>query len=569
MKTLLLAVNSQYIHSNIAVWQLKANCHDDCGEVVVKEFNINQQQKWLFANILDEAPQVVAFSCYIWNIDFVLKLAEDVKAALPKVKIILGGPEVSFDYMELMTINSFIDFVVVGEGESTFPRLLTSIKNNFNDPIPGVCRQIDIKETDYITEKEFYSFPSPYTDEMLQETKGKIMYFEGSRGCPFSCSYCLSQISHGVREMPLEQVESTLSFLHSKGVTLLKFVDRTFNANRRRADQIWEFAKNNLPNMKLHFEIGADLLDNANMSVLQQMPADSIQLEAGVQSTNPKTLSTVCRSTDIKKIKENSLKILSFKNIHYHLDLIAGLPFEDLESFKNSFNEVYALRPHQLQLGFLKMLKGSKIRKEQNQYGYIFRNSPPYEIISNSFIAANEIVVLAKIEEVVERYYNSSRFALSIDFLEKHFGNPFEMYNGLADYMCKVKLLDRSVGADAQFTSILDFAKGVLSEDAAVFFKEILRCDWALSGLKGKMPEAIIDKDNYFTKGFANKFFDEKLFKKYGLDAPENKKEMMKYYGFFSFSANPFTNINTESTKIVVDYNHKNKISERFSYKKI
>lgn len=569
MKTLLLAVNSQYIHSNIAVWQLKANCSDDCGKVIVKEFNINQQQKWCFAKIVDESPDVVAFSCYIWNIQFVLKLANDVKSALPNVKIVFGGPEVSFDYMELMEANSFIDFVIVGEGETTLPKLISAIKRDDSKPIIGVCRQDEIKKTEYVTEKEFYNFPSPYTEEMLQFTKGKIIYFEGSRGCPFSCSYCLSQISHGVREMPVEQIKSTLLFLQESGVSLLKFVDRTFNANRRRADQIWQFAKDNLPNMKLHFEIGADLLDDTNLSVLKGMPVDSIQLEAGVQSTNPKTLATVCRSTNLKRLKENSYKILSFKNIHYHLDLIAGLPFEGLESFKNSFNEVYALHPHQLQLGFLKMLRGSKIRNEKNLYGYVFRNSPPYEIISNDYISSREIIMLTKIEEVVERYYNSSRFILSLSFLEKRFENTFQMFSDIADYMCKVNILDTSVSADTHFTSLLNFANTILAYNEAVFFKELLRCDWALCGFRGNAPEALVDKDNYFTKEFADNFYKNNLFTQYDLVKPENKKAMMKWYGFFSFSANPFTDINTEPTKIIVDYNQKDSLLTRFNYKKV
>lgn len=564
MKTLLLAVNSQYIHSNIAVWQLKANCAETCGEVIVKEFNINQQQKWLYASIIDQSPDVVAFSCYIWNIEFVLKLSRDLKLAMPKAKIILGGPEVSFDYIQLMKTNDFIDFIIVGEGENAFPKLLSLINNSETINIDGVCTSENIKETKYVTENEFYSFPSPYTDAMLTETRGKIIYFEASRGCPFSCSYCLSQISHGVREMPIEQVKETLLFLKNSGVSLLKFVDRTFNVNKRRADEIWNFAKENLQGMKLHFEIGADLLDEKNLETLKSMPVDSIQLEAGVQSTNQKTLATVCRTTNMEKLKQNSLQILSFNNIHFHLDLIAGLPFESIDSFKISFNQVYALKPHQLQLGFLKMLKGSKIRSEKNTYGYVFRSSPPYEIISNDFISPAQIISLSKVEEVVERYYNSGRFALSIKYLEEKFSSPFDMFNEIAQYMNRNNLLDCSVSADNQFTWLFRYAQELLSNDEAVFFKELLRCDWVLSGFRGKTPPAIVNESLYYTKDFANNFFENNEFEKYGLALPENKKKLTKKYGFFLFSVNPFDNINHSFTRIIVNYDKKDIISSRF-----
>lgn len=563
MKTVLAAVNSQYIHSNLAVWQLKANCAPAAGEVVVREYNVNQQPKWVYNNIVEERPDVAAFSCYIWNIDYVLRLAEDLKAAMPGLFIVLGGPEASFGYQELLMKNPFIDAVLVGEGEHTFSQLLERLSRKQPLEMDGLCTQTDKRETTYITEPDLNLLADPYTPEMLEATKGKILYFEGSRGCPFSCSYCLSQISHGVRYLDMERIKETLLRLEQAGVALLKFVDRTFNCHTQRAVELWNFAAQ-LKTLKLHFEIGADLVNQAQLAALGRLPAGRVQLEAGVQSTNLKTLSTVCRTTDLNSLKENSSRILALHTIHYHLDLIAGLPYEDYQSFGRSFDEVYALHPHQLQLGFLKMLKGSRIRAEKELYGYRFRSYPPYEVISTHCLSAAEVVRLTYVEEAVERYYNTGRFRLTLPWLLQKWESPFRFYEALADYLNSTGALSRSVAAGRQYVMLLEFARGFCEEKEVYVLKELLRCDYLLSGLKGSIPQELTNDSCRYTKAFADAFFEEGRFEAYGLAAPKNKKEMMKRYTFARFLINPFSPEACQTTMLLIDYSRKLPVEEQY-----
>lgn len=564
MKTLLAAVNSQYIHSNLAVWQLKANCTAQSGNVLVREYNINQQLKWVYSDIIGEKPDVIAFSCYIWNIDFVLKLAEDLKNALPDCYLVLGGPEVSFDYQALLKNHSYIDAVLVGEGEHTFPALLEQLHMGSTPKLDGLCTKNSPEKTAYITEHDLGALADPYTPEMLSATKGKILYFEGSRGCPFSCSYCLSQLSHGVRYLPMDRIKSTLLRLEQNGVTLLKFVDRTFNCNSERAVEVWRFAAEELTHLKLHFEIGADLVDTQQLAVLSQMPVGRIQLEAGVQSTNPKTLATVCRKTNLEQLQKNSRKIMSFQNIHFHLDLIAGLPHENYVSFSHSFDNVFALHPHQLQLGFLKMLRGSKIRKEAGQYQYRYRSYPPYEIISSHCLSPKDLAKLMKLEETLERYYNSGRFALSLPWLIKKWDRPFRFFELLTDYLEQQGALSQSVAADRQFVMLLSFAENHLPGAQQVILRELLRCDYLLSGLKGALPTALINEAYRYTKPLAEEFYEKNLFAHYGLLRPINKKEMMKQYGFACFSVNPFEPDQEQENVFLIDYTKKSQLSGRY-----
>lgn len=563
MKTVLAAVNSQYIHSNAALWQLKANCTAEAGQVVVREFNINQQLKWVYSNIVAQVPDVIAFSCYIWNIEYVLKLAADLKAALPDVYLVLGGPEVSFDYLELLQTHPFLDAILVGEGEHTFSALLEQLKKGVPPELEGLCTRQNPCPTAYITEKDLNALADPYTPEMLEATKGKILYFEGSRGCPFSCSYCLSQISHGVRYLSIERIKSTLLHLERSGVTLVKFVDRTFNCNTQRAVELWEFASRELTTLKLHFEIGADLLDEKQMEALAQMPQGRIQLEAGVQTTNQQTLATVCRKTDIARLKRNSAAILSLGTIHYHLDLIAGLPHETYDSFGRSFDDVFALGPHQLQLGFLKMLRGSKIRRESAKYNYRFRAYPPYEVISSHCIQAAELIKLMKVEEALERYYNSGRFALSLPWLMAKWDSAFQFFEALSSFLSGEGALDQSVAAAQQFVLLSQFSAGYLTGTEQDVMRELLRCDYLLSGLKGSLPEPLVNEQYRYTKPLAEAFYEQSLFARYALPHPINKKEMMKQYGFACFAVNPLHPEKTGETEILIDYTKKSPITGR------
>lgn len=564
MKTILAAVNSQYIHSNLAVWQLKANCPADAGDVAVREYHINQQLKWVYQDILDQAPDVVAFSCYIWNIEFVLKLAEDLKAAAPSCLILLGGPEVSFDYQQLLRTHPFVDGIFVGEGEHTFSNVLTQLHHNLPLESEGLCLQSNIRPTAYVTEPDLNALADPYTQEMLEATKGKILYFEGSRGCPFSCSYCLSQISHGVRNLSLERIEETLLRLEQSGVELVKFVDRTFNCDTRRAVAIWQFAAARLHTLKLHFEIGADLLNEAQQAALAALPTGSVQLEAGVQSVNPQTLGCVCRKMDLERLKENVQAIVQLDKVHCHLDLIAGLPYEDYNSFAHSFDWVFALRPHQLQLGFLKMIKGSKIRSQAEEFGYRYRSYPPYEVVSTACLSASEMNRLAQIEEMVERYYNSGRFALSLEWLLNKWNSPFRLFEALAAYLSQQCSLGQSVAAGRHFTMLFEYGRQCLTAEESLTLRELLRCDYYLSGLKGTLPQPLANEAYRYTKPYAEAFYTQQLFFQYGLLQPLNKKELFRQYLFLGTDVNPFLPVVRKKTLLLIDTAKKSPVSGRY-----
>lgn len=565
MKTILVALNSQYIHSNLAVWQLKACCDPEAGEVMVKEYNINQQLKWIYCDLMKETPDVLAFSCYIWNIEQVLKLAQDVKAALPGCFILLGGPEVSFDYQQILEQHAYLDGILVGEGEASFPALLRQCNHGGSlQTGNGLCLQTNIRETAYQTIADLNTLADPYTAEMLAAVKGKILYIEGSRGCPFSCSYCLSQISHGVRHLSMERIQQTLLRLEAAGISLVKFVDRTFNCNSRRAVALWQFARDRLTTLRLHFEIGADLLDKSQLAVLETMPAGRIQLEAGVQSTNEHTLATVCRKTNLSRIKENAKQILALGTIHFHLDLIAGLPYEDYDRFGQSFDDIFALHPHQLQLGFLKMLKGSAIRREASQYDYKFRNYAPYEVISNRFLQAVELNRLLQIEEAVERYYNSGRFALALPWLMQSWKRPFLFFESLAHWLDQKGALSQSVSASRQFEMLLDFSSAYFNQEEQETLRELLRCDFLLSGLKGAIPFTLQCESCRYTKPLAESFWEQNGFAALSLPCPANKKEMMKQYVFARFMIDPLAPQIKKETVCLIDCTKKHPVSGRF-----
>ncbi|MCC8023539.1 MAG: B12-binding domain-containing radical SAM protein, partial [Clostridiales bacterium] len=491
MKTLLIAVNSQFSHSNLAVWQLKACCTPDCGTVDVEEFHINQPVKQIYGSIVRREPDVAAFSCYIWNIRCVLELADMVRQALPDITIILGGPEVQEDYDALISESPGADYILPGEGEYALPALLRSLRARApgapryrftaQPPVPsrqGGSTRAGSAETplqrvpadkgkgDFQTKivplqpklPDLAALPSPYTQEMLDAVRNKMIYYESSRGCPYRCAYCLSQEAAPVRYKPLEQVKRDLLLLKSQGITLVKFTDRTFNADSARCTELWRFAAQRLEGMRLHFEIGADLLDEAQLEVLGRMPPGRVQLEAGVQSTNPQTLAAVRRKAEFARIAAASRALLERGNIHYHMDLIAGLPYEDYARFQQSFNDVYALRPHTLQLGFLKLLKGTPLRRGAADNGYRFRQTPPYEVLSSRWITAGELLRLDRVERVLARYYNSGRFALSLPLLEACFPSPYQLYDTFAGWLERRGALDSPCAAAVQFEQCYRFA---------------------------------------------------------------------------------------------------------------
>lgn len=536
MKTLLVAVNSQYIHSCLAVWQLKAVCDEQCGEVTVGEWNINQQTLHIYGEILQMKPDAVAFSCYIWNIETVLRLAQDLKTAKPDIKILLGGPEVSFDSEALLKNNAFIDMVFLGEAENSLPAVLRALR--LGEPtynIPGVAARGFAPCGGYQFIENFAALPSPYTDEMLAQTKGKIIYYEGARGCPFNCAYCLSQIGSGVREKPLERVTKELDFLQSRGIPLIKFVDRTFNCNRERSTALWEYISAKGGDTLFHFEIGGDLLVEKQLEVLKQLPPGKVQFEIGVQSTNANVLTNVCRKTDWQRLTENVRKLIGFKNIHIHLDLIAGLPGEDYQSFRSSFNDVYALEPHALQLGFLKLLKGSRLRNEAEENACAYRSYPPYEVLATRELSAEALIRLKGVEEMLDRYYNSGRFGTGIKMLCAEFASPFDFYEKLWNFHEKSGAAHRPLSAAAQYVLLADFAEQIFSAEAFRRFIECLRFDYFSAGMTGKIPTCLGVSENA-EKKMLQHMLESGGFEKLGLAQPEGAKEMHRRYRLISFT---------------------------------
>ncbi len=469
MKTVLVGINSKYIHTCLAVWYLKASIKYD-GNVVAREFTINESRDGILSELFKERPDILAFSCYIWNIELVRLLAVELKKLLPECIVILGGPEVSYNAAEVLEANEPVDFVLCGDGEEVFPVLHRSLINRSEQyrQLSGIA----YREGDSVVFREGFNLvgeldnlETPYTPELLDSAAQRILYYESSRGCPFSCSYCISSTFKGVRYFSLERVKRDLDTLLMYRPGLIKFVDRTFNCNRKRAGEIIEHIISLECHTVFHFEAAADLFDEELLELLSRAPKGRIQLEIGLQTTNCETLKEIERVTDLEKLKSNVNKILAVGNIHVHLDLIAGLPYEALESFKKSFDDVYGMKPHQLQLGFLKMLNGSKIRKEALKHGYVFRAYPPYEVLGNDYISFGDILLLKDVEEVLERYFNSNRFTESLRFTEKHlFDNAFMFYYSLSVFCRENGYLDRPVSYRENISILHAFVEQLLKD---------------------------------------------------------------------------------------------------------
>ena len=465
MKILLAACNAKYIHSNLAVYNLKSCSGEYSSRVVVKEYTINQIRDDILKDIYLEQPDVVCFSCYIWNISFVRELVPDLKKILPQVEFWAGGPEVSYDAVEFLKKNPAFFGVMVGEGEETFhelagyyierkPETLSGIRGvAFRDENKGR----DIVHTGWRELMDLSKVPFAYSN--LTEFKNRIIYYESSRGCPFSCSYCLSSIDKKLRFRDIELVKKELQFFIDNKVPQVKFVDRTFNCKHDHAMEIWRYITENDNGItNFHFEISADLLRAEELALMKTMRPGLIQLEIGVQSTNPQTIKAIRRTMDFEKLKGIVEQIHSFGNIHQHLDLIAGLPYEGYESFHKSFCDVYALRPEQFQLGFLKVLKGSHMMEMTGEYQILYKDREPYEVLSTAWLTYGEILGLKMVESMVEVYYNSGQFKHTLVFLEQYFEDPFRMYEALGRFYEKKGYSEISHSRMRRYEILMEFA---------------------------------------------------------------------------------------------------------------
>lgn len=503
MKILLAACNAKYIHSNLAVYNLKSCSGEYSSRVVVKEYTINQIRDDILKDIYLEQPDVVCFSCYIWNISFVRELVPDLKKILPQVEFWAGGPEVSYDAVEFLKKNPAFFGVMVGEGEETFhelagyyierkPETLSGIRGvAFRDENKGR----DIVHTGWRELMDLSKVPFAYSN--LTEFKNRIIYYESSRGCPFSCSYCLSSIDKKLRFRDIELVKKELQFFIDNKVPQAKFVDRTFNCKHDHAMEIWRYITehdNGITNF--HFEISADLLRAEELALMKTMRPGLIQLEIGVQSTNPQTIKAIRRTMDFEKLKGIVEQIHSFGNIHQHLDLIAGLPYEGYDSFHKSFCDVYALRPEQFQLGFLKVLKGSHMMEMTGEYQILYKDREPYEVLSTAWLTYGEILRLKMVESMVEVYYNSGQFKNTLVFLEKYFDDPFRMYEALGRFYEKKGYSEISHSRMRRYEILMEFA-GEQKEIPSEALSDVMLLDLYLRENLKSRPSFASDQKPY------------------------------------------------------------------------
>ena len=501
MKILLAACNAKYIHSNLAVYDLKAYSSDYDEHVILREYTINQPKDEILKDIYSSGADVVCFSCYIWNISFVRELIRDLVKILPKTAFWAGGPEVSYDAEKFLTEMPEMTGVMVGEGEKTFHDLLEFYIDGKDslEEISGIAYRTGDKIIHNGWRELMDLSAIPFVYEHLEKFENRIIYYESSRGCPFSCSYCLSSIDKKLRFRDLKLVKKELQFFLDHRVPQVKFVDRTFNCKHEHAMTIWKYIlehDNGVTNF--HFEISADLLREEEMELMSQMRPGLIQLEIGVQSTNPETIRAIHRHMDLKKLEHCVNRVHSFRNIHQHLDLIAGLPYEDYDTFHQSFNDVYQMKPDQLQLGFLKVLKGSLMQKEAEVYGIVYKEKEPYEVLSTNWLTYGEVLKLKMVESMVEVYYNSGQFWHTLEYLVPFEKDAFTFYEKLGSFYEKKGYSEISHSRMRRYEILLEYLKEETDVPAEVAAQKMLYDLYLREKLK-KRPVFAPDQKQYET----------------------------------------------------------------------
>ena len=494
MKILLTAINAKYIHSNLAVYCLRAYARKHIGpdaDIEIAEYTINQQLDDIMMDIYEKDPDVLCLSCYIWNLEYVEQLVREIGKIRPELPIWLGGPEVSYDAEDVLLRLPVVKGVMKGEGEKTFLEvcrkyMASEIRDSDFENVDGITfrRETSCENGDNVTANP-WRMPMdlsevPFVYEDMKDFEHKIIYYETSRGCPFSCSYCLSSIDKKLRFRNLDLVKQELQFFIDHKVPQVKFVDRTFNCKHEHSMAIWQYIKdhdNGITNF--HFEISADILNEEEIELIKTMRPGLIQLEIGVQSTNPETIREIHRTMNFEKLGKIVNRIHEGKNIHQHLDLIAGLPYENVESFAKSFDDVYALKPHQLQLGFLKVLKGSYMEQQKESYGLCYKSAPPYEVLFTKWISYEDILRLKGIEEMVEVYYNSRQFEQTLEELEKEFSSMFEMYEKIWQFYKRQNLHKVQHKRSARYEILLAFLEEEFPEEKD-YYRELLTYDYYL-----------------------------------------------------------------------------------------
>ena len=490
-------MNSKFIHSNLALRYLRSYCKDLPVEIELREFNINQNLDYIFAEIYKSEADLVGFSCYIWNLDPTLQLCSNLKKVREDMDIVLGGPEVSFDSTTLLKEHPYIDYIVREEGEETFYNLLDNIlQDKKMGKMPGLTYRygdeiIDGPDRPFISDLD--QIPSPFIED-LDQFENKLVYYESSRGCPFNCQYCLSSTFKGVRTFSLERVKRDLKRLIDGGTEKIKFVDRTFNFDSEHALEIMRFALENRKNTAYHFEMTAHMITDEMLEFLKDVPKGLFQFEIGVQTTHKPTLKKIKRGEDFERLTQVVKTIASYGSIHLHLDLIAGLPDEDYQRFKKSFNDVFSLGPDNLQLGFLKLLKGSGIRENADDYGYKYISQPPYEVLSNDKLSFDQVLELKMVEDILDTYYNSYKFSYSVDFIisRNYQDNPYLFFQELKDYWEDNDYHKRRHKESALFEYLFDFYSQNFGDDLMIF-QEYLKFDYLRNFRKQNLPPWLND----------------------------------------------------------------------------
>lgn len=510
MNIVLTAINAKYIHSNLAVYSLRAYAKPYKDEITIAEYTINQQLDHILMDLYKKKPDMLCFSCYIWNLTYVEELIREIKKLFPDLPIWVGGPEVSYDAKEVLERLPEVTGVMFGEGEETFLELLHyyhKATGNGLSLIAGIAyrdEKGEIHQNEWRKPIDLSTVPFVY--DHMQDFKNKIIYYESSRGCPFSCSYCLSSVDKCLRFRDMELVKKELQFFIDAGVPQVKFVDRTFNCNHKHAMEIWGYLMEHDRGItNFHFEVAADLLNEEEIQLIEKMRPGLIQLEIGVQSTNEKTIAEIRRTMKFSQVARIVNRINQGKNVHQHLDLIAGLPYEDIESFQKSFDDVYALHPEQLQLGFLKVLKGSYMEEKKGDYGLVYKSRPPYEVLRTNWLSYEDVLVLKMVEEMVEVYYNSGQFSHTLDHLEQEFASPFTLYLELGKYYENHELHLMSHSRISRYEILLGFIES-LHTDRQEFYRELLTFDLYLrENVKNRPGFA---GEYSVSKEFLNQFYE-------------------------------------------------------------
>ncbi|MBS1484355.1 MAG: B12-binding domain-containing radical SAM protein [Clostridium sp.] len=576
MKILLVAVNAKYIHSNLGIYSLKAYARpqleadpprtQDPVTIELAEYTINHQLDACLQDLYRRKPDVIGFSCYIWNIESIRSLAADIRKLLPHVPLWLGGPEVSYDARKVLQDMPFITGVMKGEGEETFAQLVRYyVDNGTEDPADcgkvrgqGLSRLTGltyrgpdgaITDTGIRPVMDLSRIPFSYDCIKLEELEHRIIYYESSRGCPFSCSYCLSSIDKQIRFRNLDLVKEELLFFLNAGVPQVKFVDRTFNCKKSHAMAIWRWIQehdNGVTNF--HFEIAADLLGEEEMELLAGMRPGLVQLEIGVQTTNVQALEAIRRKTDIDEIRRITSRINAGRNVHQHLDLIAGLPYEGMESFQKSFDDVYSMEPEQLQLGFLKVLKGSYIEEKAPDYGLVYSSTPPYEVLSTRWLSYDRILELKTVEDMVEVHYNSRQFTCTLKALEKEFPSPYQMFLAMGEYYQKHGLTGMNHSRIARYEILFAMIEEYLHGPSVEAYRDRLTADLYLRENVKSRPSFARDQAPYKSK--IRDFF---------ISEEKNPRYLAGYEGFDSRQMSKMAHVEAMGDKTLVLFDYRNR----------